>query len=107
MTTVPLTVTGCSAVTGGPAPRAGANGNPSSASASASASGNASAGASDGVSGGGGGACGSESGFCVTVNITGATMVHGTAQTLNLGTCAAYAKGGSPGGGLQLLGVAG
>ena len=58
-------------------------------------------------SGGGGGACGSETGFCITVDITGATTVQGTAQTLNLKTCADYAKGESPGGALQLPGLLG
>jgi hypothetical protein len=53
------------------------------------------------------GACGSESGFCITVDITGAATVQGTAQALNLGTCADFAKGESPGGDLQLPGLLG
>jgi hypothetical protein len=55
----------------------------------------------------GSGACGSESGFCITVDITGAATVQGTAQALNLGTCADFAKGESPGGDLQLPGLLG
>ena len=86
-------VTGCSAITGGSAPSA------------PSAGSTGSGGASDGDSGGG--ACGSQSGFCIAVDITGATTVQGTAQTINLGTCADYAKGESPDGGLQLPGLLG
>jgi hypothetical protein len=55
----------------------------------------------------GSGACGSESGFCITVDITGAVTVQGTTQALNLGTCADFAKGESPGGDLQLPGLLG
>lgn len=84
--------TGCSASTGASAPSAGNTGNADSADSAGSS---------------GDGACGSESGFCVTVDITGATTVHGTAQTLNLGTCTDYAKGESPGGALQLPGLLG
>jgi hypothetical protein len=90
-------VAGCSAPTGGSAPSADSGGGISAGSGEGS-----SAGGSDGN-----GACGSESGFCVTVDITGATTVQGTAQTLNLGTCADYAKGESPGGSLQLPGLLG
>jgi hypothetical protein len=91
--TVLAAVAGCSATTGGPAPSA-----PSAESVG-------SAGSDSGNSGGG--ACGSESGFCVTVDITGATTAQGSAQTLNLGTCADFAKGESPGGSLQLPGLLG
>jgi hypothetical protein len=82
-------VAGCSGITGGSTPSA-----PSAPSA-------------DSAGGGGDGACGSESGFCITVDITGATTVQGTAQTLNLKTCADYARGESPGGALQLPGLLG
>jgi hypothetical protein len=91
VTAVLAAVTGCSAITGGSAPSA-----PSAPSGGA--------GDSDG---GAGGACGSESGFCIAVDITGATTVQGTAQTINLGTCADYAKGESPDGGLRLPGLLG
>jgi hypothetical protein len=92
-------VAGCSAVTGGPAPSATSGGAES-----------ADGGDSVDVDSAGssvGGACGSEPGFCVTVDITGAATVQGTAQTLNLGTCADFAKGESPGGSLQLPGLLG
>ena len=84
-------VTGCSAPTAGSAP-----------SADTADTADAAVGSS-----GGGGACGSESGFCITVDITGAATVQGTAQALNLGTCADFAKGESPGGDLQLPGLLG
>jgi hypothetical protein len=96
ITAVLAAVAGCSAITGGPTPSAG-SGDASSVDA----------GSGDGGSDDSGGACGSESGFCITVDITGATTVHGTAQTLNLSTCADYAKGGSPDGSLQLPGLLG
>jgi hypothetical protein len=41
------------------------------------------------------------------VDITGAATVQGTAQALNLDTCADFAKGESPGGDLQLPGLLG
>src|SRR6478609_9572114 len=88
ITAVLAAVAGCSAITGGSAPSAGSAPGPPSADGADSA--------------GGGGACGSETGFCITVDITGATTVQGTAQTLNLKTCADYAKAESPGGALQL-----
>ena len=91
ITAVLAAVAGCSAFTGGSAPST-----PSAPRAG-----------SDGGSGGGGGACGSESGFCITVDITGATTVQGTAQTINLGACADYVKGESAGGGFQLPGLLG
>ena len=84
-------VAGCSAPTAGSAPAA----------ASADTADEA-VGSSDGS-----GACGSESGFCITVDITGAATVQGTAEALNLGTCADFAKGESPGGDLQLPGLLG
>ena len=86
ITAVLAAVAGCSAITGGSAPST-----PSAPSAGSDAAG-------DGGSDGGGGACGSESGFCITVDIAGATTVQGTAQTMNLGTCADYVKGESAGG---------
>jgi hypothetical protein len=90
-----VAVTGCSAATGGSAPGAADAPAPSAEVA-------------DSADSGGGGACGSESGFCVTVDISGATTLHGTAQTLNLTTCAEYAKGGSSSdGSLQLPGLLG
>lgn len=85
-TAVLATLTGCSAITGGSAPSAGS-----------------------GV-GGGGGACGSDPGFCITVDITGATTVQGTSLSIHLGSCADYAKGesiNSTGGGLVLPGLLG
>jgi hypothetical protein len=91
------TVTGCSADTGGSTPAAGSG-------AGISAGSGGEDGAADDA---GSGACGSESGFCVTVDITGAATVQGTADSLNLGTCADYAKGDSPGGSLQLPGLLG
>src|SRR6187200_2141661 len=91
ITAVLAAVAGCSAITGGSAPST-----PSAPSAG-----------SDAASDGGGGACGSESGFCITVDITGATTVQGTAQTINLKTCADYARGESPGGAPQLPGLLG
>ena len=94
ITAVLAAVAGCSAITGGSAPSAPTA--PSTGSDAASDGGN-----------GGGGACGSESGFCITVDITGATTVQGTAQTINLGTCADYVKGESAGGGFQLPGLLG
>ena len=48
-----------------------------------------------------------QSGFCITVDITGAVTVQGTAEALNLGTCADFAKGEAPGGDLQLPGLLG
>lgn len=69
--------------------------------------GSASSASSAGAGGGGGGSCGSDSGFCITIDITGATTMQGTAQTINLATCADYAKGASPDGGLQLPGLLG
>jgi hypothetical protein len=84
-------VAGCSAPTAGSAPAA----------ASADTADEA-VGSSDGS-----GACGSESGFCITVDITGAVTVQGTTQALNLGTCADFAKGEAPGGDLQLPGLLG
>ena len=84
-------VAGCSAPTAGSAPAA----------ASADTA-DAAVGSSDGS-----GACGSESGFCITDDITGAATVQGTTQALNLGTCADFAKGESPGGDLQLPGLLG
>jgi hypothetical protein len=84
-------VAGCSAPTAGSAPTAaGAD------------TADAAVGSSDGS-----GACGSESGFCITVDITGAVTVQGTTQALNLGTCADFAKGEAPGGDLQLPGLLG
>ena len=80
-------VAGCSAPTAGSAPAA--------------------AGADTADAAVGSGACGSESGFCITVDITGAATVQGTAQALNLGTCADFAKGESPGADLQLPGMLG
>lgn len=84
-------VAGCSAAGGGSAPSA------ESAAADAGAAADV-----DSAAGGGGGACGSESGFCITVDITGATTVQGTAASLNLGTCADFAKGEASGGSRQL-----
>lgn len=56
----------------------------------------------------GDGACGSDGGFCVTVAITGAVTLQGTAQTLNLGTCADYVKNSrSTDGSLQFPGLLG
>ena len=92
-TAVLATVAGCSTPTEAPAPNTGA--------------GDASVVADAGADTGDDGACGSEAGFCVTVDITGATTVQGSAETLNLGTCADYAKGESPGGALQLPGLLG
>ena len=90
-TAVLAAVAGCSAPTAGSAPAAaGAD------------TADAAVGGSDGS-----GACGSESGFCITVDITGAATVQGTAEALNLGTCADFAKGESPGGDLQLPGLLG
>ena len=89
-------VAGCSADPGGSTPSAGTAGDSGSGSGSDSSSG----------SGSGSGAC-AESGFCITVDITGAKTVQGTAQTINLGTCADFAKGESPGGALQLPGFLG
>jgi hypothetical protein len=83
-------VAGCSTPTAGSAPAAGAD------------TADAAVGSSDGS-----GACGSESGFCITVDITGAATVQGTAEALNLGTCADFAKGEAPGGDLQLPGLLG
>jgi hypothetical protein len=91
-TAVLAAVAGCSAPTAGSAPSA------ESADTADDAVGS---------SGGGSGACGAESGFCITVDITGAATVQGTAQALNLGTCADFAKGESPGGDLQLPGLLG
>ncbi len=102
ITAVLAAVAGCSAITGGSAP--------SAPSAPSAGSDGGSDGAGDGGSdggGGGGGGCGSESGFCITVDITGATTVRGTAQTINLGACADYVKGESAGGGFQLPGLLG
>jgi hypothetical protein len=90
-----VAVTGCSSPIGGSASAPGSAGTGGSA-------------AGAGSSGGGGdGACGSESGFCITVNITGAATLQGTAQSINLGTCADFAKGGSPDGGLRIPGFLG
>mgnify|MGYP001039016726 FL=1 len=99
ITAVLAAVAGCSAITGGSAPSAGSAPSVDNAGSAPSAE--------SADSAGGGGACGSESGFCVTVDITGATTVQGSAQTLNLGTCADYAKGESPGGAFQLPGLLG
>jgi hypothetical protein len=41
----------------------------------------------------GGDACGSEPGFCISVAITGATTVQGSAHTIKLSSCADYVKG--------------
>ena len=90
VTAVLPVVTGCSAITGGSAPSASSGDVESGV------------GADSAGSGAGGGACGSEAGFCVTVDITGATTVQGTAPTLNLGTCADFANGKSADGSLQL-----
>jgi hypothetical protein len=98
ITAVLAAVAGCSAITGGSAPSTPSA--PSAPSAGSDAAG-------DGGSDGGGGACGSESGFCITVDITGATTVRGTAQTINLGACADYVKGESAAGGFQLPGLLG
>jgi hypothetical protein len=66
-----------------------------------------SAAGADSAGSGGDGACGSESGFCITVDISGATTLQGTAQSLNLTTCADYAKGASTDGSLQMPGLLG
>jgi hypothetical protein len=98
LTAVLAAVAGCSATTSEPAPAAG----------SSVVSDDAVGDTGDGsAAADGGGACGSESGFCITVDISGAATVQGTAQTLNLTTCADYAKGESPGGSLQLPGLLG
>jgi hypothetical protein len=90
-------VAGCSSDTGGPATSADSGGGNSADSVADSGTG----------SGDSGGGCGSGSGFCITVDITGSATVQGTAQSLNLGTCADYAKGGSADGSLQLPGLLG
>ena len=91
ITAVLAGVAGCSAPTAAPAPSADTADTPDEAVASS----------------GGDGACGSESGFCITVDISGATTLQGTAQTLNLSTCADYAKGASTDGSLQMPGLLG
>lgn len=88
-------VTGCSSVVSGSPSSAGSGGDAAAATVDGGAGGSS------------GGACGSESGFCITVDISGATTAQGTAQSLNLGTCADYARTGSPDGSLQLPGLLG
>jgi hypothetical protein len=89
-------VAGCGAPPSAPTPEA------------SSSSGSESAGPAESSGSTGDGACGSDAGFCVTVSITGAVTLQGTAQALNLGTCADFVKNTrSTDGSLQFPGLLG